>query len=164
MSAKKDTETNPSYKSPFEDPTAFIWTSHPATHNGKRTSLLILLLLVIFVAVYFTTRSSVLTVVAVFIMFGSLSTFFLPTSYAMDEKGVYIKTLSGIRSGNWEKYRSFYPDKNGVFLSPFTRPRRIENFRGIYIRFSENRTEVLAFVERSIKSANRREEDSDVVS
>lgn len=43
-------------------------------------------------------------------------------------------------------FRSFYPDKRGVLLSPFTRPSRLENFRGVYVRYDGNKDEVDAFV------------------
>jgi hypothetical protein len=51
----------------------------------------------------------------------------------------------------WSQYRSCYPDKNGVLLSPFVRPSRLENFRGTYIRFWNNREEVVSFVKTMIE-------------
>jgi hypothetical protein len=139
-----------------------IWKNHPAAYNPKRTMLVALFLILIFVAVYLTTSSWVLTAVAVLIMFGSLTSFFLPTIYSFDNKNIYIKTLSGKRTFNWGRFRSYYPDKNGVLLSPFLRPSRLENFRGIYLRFTNNRKEVLGYIEGMLES--QKKEDGDVVS
>jgi len=41
-------------------------------------------------------------------------------------------------------------DKNGIFLSPFRKPRRLENFRGIYLMVGENRDEVISFIKERI--------------
>ncbi len=50
----------------------------------------------------------------------------------------------------WSHFRSFYPDKNGVLLSPFAKPSRLENFRGVYILFGENKDEILDFIRMRI--------------
>ncbi len=150
MSARKDTETNPNSNEIKENGDHLEWISHPATANSKRTAWVIAFLLIVFLAVYLTTKSELLTIVAVFIMVGSLSSFFMPTKYRMDSKGIYIKTPGGKRNYNWGRFRSFYPDKNGVLLSPFKKPSRLENFRGVYIRFTDNRDEVVRFIEKMI--------------
>ncbi|MBD3169823.1 MAG: hypothetical protein GF307_10100 [candidate division Zixibacteria bacterium] len=130
------------------------YVNHPAACSAKRTAIVVLFLLAVFVAVYFTTESVVLTAVAVLIMVGSLASFFLPTTYIFDTEGLHIKTMSGKRSFNWGRFRSFYPDKNGVLLSPYLRPSRLENFRGVYIRFADNRETVLEYIDNKL-TANR---------
>ena len=52
----------------------------------------------------------------------------------------------------WDVFRSFYVDNNGVLLSPFAKPSRLENFRGVYVRFGENRSEVLDFIREKIST------------
>jgi hypothetical protein len=140
------------------------WKNHPATHNTRRTVIVSFFLIVVFIIVYFSTHSAVLTAVAVLIMLGSLASFFLPTWYSFSPGGIRIRTLSGRREYNWDRFRSFYPDRNGVLLSPFLRPSRLENFRGVYIRFSDNKEAVLDYVERMITRPDTGEEGQDVVS
>ncbi|MBD3234906.1 MAG: hypothetical protein GF315_14375 [candidate division Zixibacteria bacterium] len=141
MSAKKDIETNRN-----SNDNAVAWVNHPAAVSRKRTLIVSIFLLIIFATVYLTTHSPLLTVVAVIIMVGSLSSFYVPTKYTMNQDGVEIRSFSGIKTYNWSRFRSFYPDSNGVFLSPFVKPSRLENFRGVYLRFSDNRDEVMDFV------------------
>ncbi|MCP4632582.1 MAG: YcxB family protein [candidate division Zixibacteria bacterium] len=166
MSARKDIETNPNYNKDSENNYSLSWTNHPATQSKKRTTIVVLFLVVVFAGVYYTTNSVILTGVAVLIMFGSLTSFFLPTKFGFNDDGIYIKTLSGRREFKWSKYRNFYPDKNGVFLSPFVRPTRLENFRGVYIRFTNNREEVLEFVKKKLNLPVKENSDGsdDVVS
>jgi hypothetical protein len=56
---------------------------------------------------------------------------------------------------DWSIYRSCYPDKNGILLSPFVRPSRLENFRGIYLMFADNGEEVTRFVKAHIGTDRR---------
>jgi hypothetical protein len=50
----------------------------------------------------------------------------------------------------WTQFRSFYPDPNGVLLSPFAHPSRLENFRGIYLRYHGQADQVLRIVAERI--------------
>lgn len=105
----------------------------------------------VWLVVYFTTTSILLTGLSVVIMLGSMSSFFLPTHYELTQDKVRIKYLFAKREREWEAYRSFYVDKNGVLLSPFSQPSRLENFREIYLRFEHNKDQVVDFVKSKIK-------------
>ncbi len=159
MSGKNDIETNRN-----SNDNAVEWVNHPAAVSWKRTLIVSIFLLVIFVTVYLTTHSPLLTVVAVIIMVGSLSSFYIPTRYAMNQDGVEIRSLSGVKTYNWSRFRSCCPDSNGVFLSPFVKPSRLENFRGVYLRFSDNREEVINFVQAMISKDEPKEGGDEDVS
>jgi len=140
---------------PKDEPTAgdgteLAWTSHPAKRNRKVTGGVIFLIAVIVVSVYLLTYSVLFTVLSFVIMLGSLAAFFFPTHYRLSEEEIIVKTTTQNLHKKWSQYRTFYPDKNGVLLSPFARPSRLENFRGIYLRYAGNREAVVAFVKRKI--------------
>jgi len=61
-----------------------------------------------------------------------------------------VKTLITRFERPWNTYRSHWPDRNGVLLSPFPRRSRLENFRGLFVRFENNREDVVAFVRRYV--------------
>ncbi|MEP0827256.1 MAG: hypothetical protein HRF51_01930 [bacterium] len=124
------------------------WVSHPAKRNMKVTVAVSIFLLILIIIVYALTQSVFFTVLAFVILYASLAAFYFPTRYRLDDKGIEIKTTTQTLRKNWSQYRSFYPDKNGVLLSPFTRPTRLENFRGVYIRFGNNREDVTSFISR----------------
>ncbi len=105
---------------------------------------------VIWFLVYLTTSNPFLLVLSVVIMLGSLSSFFLPTKYELNEDQVRIRFFFTIREKKWGMFRSYYVDKNGILLSPFERPSRLENFRGLYIRFNQNKDLVVDFVKSKI--------------
>lgn len=126
------------------------WVSHPAMRNMRITAVVTLFLLVLVVIVYALTQSVFFTVLAFVILYASLAAFYFPTRYRLDDEGVEIKTTTQTLRKRWSQYRSFYPDKNGVLLSPFVRPTRLENFRGVYIRFGNNREDVTSFISQRI--------------
>ena len=132
------------------------WSSHPVRRKTVVSILVVLFLLAVWLVVYVTTSSTLLTGLAVIIMLGSMSSFFLPTRYELDEKKVKIRFFFTNREREWSAFRSFYVDKNGVLLSPFAKPSRLENFRGVYVRFSRNKDQVVDFVRSKIEERKDR--------
>lgn len=129
-----------------QDEVLLSWVSHPARHRPVVTALLAIFLTILVALVYELTASVVFSTVAALVLWGSLSQFFLPTRFELTDKGVRIKyTISSVRK-EWKLFRTYYVDKNGVLLSPFVRPSRLENFRGIYVRFAGNKDEVVKIV------------------
>lgn len=126
------------------------WVSHPAKRNLIVTSAVSALIIALIIIVYYMTYSVWFAILGAAILIGSLASFYLPTRYRLDPDNIEIKTITQTRVMEWKKYRTWYPDKNGVLLSPFARPTRIENFRGLYIRFAGNRDEVLEFVKNRL--------------
>ena len=127
------------------------WSSHPVKKKTLISILVIVFLFAVWFVVYLTTYSLLLTGLSVVIMLGSLLSFFLPTHYEMDQEKIKIKFFLTKREREWNAFRSFYVDKNGVLLSPFTKPSRLENFRGIYVRFNQNKEQVVNFVKSKIE-------------
>ncbi len=135
--------------------TVLKWSSHPVRKRTLISILVILFLFVVWLVVYLTTSSLLLTVLSVVIILGSLSSFFLPTHYELDQKKVRVRFFLTTREREWDAFRSFYVDKNGVLLSPFEKPSRLENFRGIYVRFNQNKDQVVDFVKSNIQRKER---------
>ena len=100
-------------------------------------------------------ESHLFTILALLIMLGSLAKFYFPTRYKLTDKSVTVKTTTQTLVKEWKLYRSCYPDKKGILLSPFVTPSRLENFRGLYIMFEKNSEAVTAFVRERISQAQR---------
>ncbi len=122
------------------------WTCHPVKRNPLVSLLVSLFLVAVIVIVYYITASRLFGILAALIMFASLAKFYFPTTYRMTPEGITIKTTTQTLHKPWSTYRSYYPDKNGVLLSPFLQPSRLENFRGLYVMFAGNREEVLSYI------------------
>ena len=130
------------------------WTTHPMKRKPLVALVVTLFIILIAVLVYITTISKLFTLLTLIVLFASLAKFYLPTRYRLSDKGVAVKTTTQTIYKSWDVYRSCYPDKNGILLSPFFEPTRMENFRGIYLIFAENKDEVTAFVEERINKSD----------
>jgi len=122
------------------------WKIHPLKANWKVSIILIAFLIALCIAIYLSFDSFTFLFLSAIFLFVSLSSFFLPTTYILQDDIIIIKSLFSKQSKRWDSFKKYYPDKNGVFLSPFIHQTRLENFRGLYIRFSNNREEVLGFI------------------
>ncbi len=129
---------------------ALEWTCHPVKRKPLVSALVTLFIFVVVALVFYTTSSRAFGVLAAVVMLASLAKFYFPTTYRLTYERITIKTTTQTLHKNWSIYRSCYPDKNGILLSPFVRPSRLENFRGIYLMFNNNRDEVTSFVKAHI--------------
>lgn len=127
------------------------WTVHPVRRRPVVSILVTAFIILVTAAVFYTTDSRVFGVLALVVMLLSLAKFYFPTRYGFDSEGVTIGTTTQSIRKQWSQYRSYYPDKNGVLLSPFSEPSRLENFRGLYIMTErDKREEVIRYVEEHI--------------
>jgi hypothetical protein len=127
------------------------WISHPAIIRKKATVATLIFIGIILAIVYYMTTSILMVLLALVIFSGALSTYFFPTRYEISPEKIKIKYIFTKVEKDMSMFRSYYPDKRGVLLSPFTRPSRLENFRGIYLRYHDNKDEVDSFVRKIFK-------------
>ena len=132
------------------------------------TIFVVIFILLIFYFVYDFTDEPLMVVMAAAIFLVALTTFFFPTKYFVDEKKVTIKYLFTVKERNLSAFRSVFPGRRGVLLSPFLGPTRLENFRGFYLRYGrDNKEEVdkilteLIDWQNSLKTEKESEHNSD---
>ncbi len=139
-----DRATTQAMLTPAEGP-VLEWTVHPVKRRPWVSVAVSAFVVAVVALVRITTESQVFAVLAMVIMAASLAKFYFPTRYRLDSQGVTIKTTTQTLMKEWKLYRSCYPDKNGILLSPFATTSRLENFRGIYLMFQGNREAVTDF-------------------
>jgi len=143
------TEETPTATSadPVEDPARELlrWRYQPVREGGWRLVAVIAFLIGVPVLIGWL-YGPFFVLLALVILGGSLGTYFLPTEYILYAGGLETRFLGVTRRFAWDQFRSHYPDRNGVLLSPFPAPSRLENFRGLFIRFGRNREPVLTIV------------------
>jgi hypothetical protein len=132
------------------------WSVLPAKRSPKKTWAVVIFLSVFLAVVYFFYGLFAVCLGLVLLAL-SLLPFFLRTRYEFSEDGFVVKKPYSRLKKEWSSFRSYYPDKNGVLLSPFAKPSRLENFRGVYIMFGDERDAVLEFVGRKVEQARQSE-------
>ncbi len=131
------------------------WVSNPCLESKRRTILLLLFLAALFAALYIWFEIWGF-IIGLLLVGSSVYPYFASTKYEMSDEHIVIKGLFMTRKKSWKEFKSFYPDRNGVLLSPFPRPTRLENFRGTYLRFGKKRHEISEYIrERLEKSEDR---------
>ena len=126
------------------------WTVHPIKKNWKVSAGVVSFLVILCAAIYFSFNSAAFLALSVTILVCSLAPFFFPTKYTLQDDCITVKSLLRRSSKEWESFKSYYPDRNGILLSPFPHPSRLENFRGVYVRFGRDRTEVVDFIREKL--------------
>lgn len=131
------------FASPLE---TLEWQVHPFFESRRRALLSILGPLVVSALVYLWSASRLWTILGFLLLISAEFPFFLRSFYRFDSAGVTLRRAGAVFSRGWDQIKSYYPDRNGVLLSPFARPHWLENFRGLYIQFGRHRQEVLAYL------------------
>ncbi len=129
------------------------WSCHPVRRRPLISVLVTIFIFVVTAAVFYSTNSRLFAILALVVLLASLAKFYFPTGYRLSGQGITIKTTTQTLVKKWSQYRSCYSDRNGILLSPFPHPSRLENFRGIYLMFSGNGEAVTDFVKAHISAA-----------
>ena len=133
-------------------PTTLSWTVHPLVENWRKSVLLGLFLVLLLLFIYVGFQLIYVVVLSAVFLIGSLYKYFLPFHHQFDADKVIITSCCYKLERPWETFRSFYTDANGVLLSPFAHPTRLENFRGVYVRFGKHPPEeIVDFITNKIK-------------
>ena len=128
------------------------WKVHPLRANWMRSILLLLFLLLLFSGIYWLFQSVFITFLSAIFVTGSLYRYFVPFRYELHEHQLVVTAPFYRLTRPWSDFRSCYVDNNGVLLSPFAKPSRLENFRGVYVRFGANQSEVVGFIQDKIST------------
>lgn len=139
---------------------SLTWKSHPARERPLAAILVVIFIAVVMsMAYYIMDRNMLMMLLAGIIFSVSLSTFFFPTIYTVDENKVTIKYVFSTKVRNLSAFRRCFPETHGILLSPYLAPTRLENFRGFYLRYGRaNKAEVDAFVQKLIDRLHGRSE------
>jgi hypothetical protein len=130
---------------------SFSWTSFPAAENKPKALLVGLFLIALFVFIYVSFGTMWLAV-SLLLLGSSVVPFFAVTRYRMTDEEVEAFHFFHTVRKPWSSFKSYYEDRRGVLLSPFDRPSRLENYRGLYLRFGDRREEVMAFVKKKVNT------------
>ncbi|MCH8979782.1 MAG: hypothetical protein IH945_11155 [Armatimonadetes bacterium] len=83
-----------------------------------------------------------LSLIAVAVVVLSAAELFFPVKYRLDENGARAKCGLSVTAVAWSDVKRILPMSDGIRLSPLEKPSRLDEFRGVYLRFSDNEEEV----------------------
>lgn len=134
------------------------WCVHPLVENWIRTVILFVFLSTILAILYLGFQSIVIVFLSALLLIGPLYKYFLPFHYHCTHEVIVVRACCYKTERPWKSFRSNYIDKNGILLSPFSKRTRLENFRGIYVRFGKHPPEeIVNFIQHQLNSESNDE-------
>ncbi|MBL8067994.1 MAG: hypothetical protein JNM28_06070 [Armatimonadetes bacterium] len=111
-------------------------------HPRKRAALAVVTLAAgVFGFAFLGMWGLLISLAAVFV---STAEYWLPIRFRLDEAGAESKIGLSTNLLRWGDLKRLIHTADGVRLSPLPSPSRLDEFRGVYLRFAGNREEVLA--------------------
>ena len=137
-------------------PSTLSWTVHPIVEHWRKSVLLGLFLALLLFGIYLGFQSIYVALISGIVLLGSLYKYFLPFHHQCEVDRLIITSCCYRLERSWAAFRSFYVDANGILLSPFAHRTRLENFRGVYVRFGKYPPEeVVDFITSKIENSRR---------
>jgi len=133
------------------------WTSHPIREESPFKSFLLVAVLTGVTAAADQTFPGPIDALLSFVLLaGCMSRYFAPTSYEIGQVGLVVSHLGRSRTFQWEGVGRVVVFPDGVFLSPFAHPSRLDRFRGCFVRTLGNAAVVQAIIQRQTGKPPRR--------
>ena len=125
----------------------YRWRVHLARRQPERLPVVLLVLVGAPVLGLWLMEHWLFALVAFWMVFSATADYLLPIRYELDAVGVRQKGWSP-RVMRWEKVKRVVWGEQGVLLSPFAQPSRLDAFRGVFLWYGDQPEEVRAWVER----------------
>ena len=126
------------------------WKIHPALEHPRKTLGAVMLIIGFGGIVFWSFSSLSWAAFSCLILFLSLARYFLPTAYILTPHRIESSVFGFSRKRLLSHFQRVELVRGGIFLSPFSIPNRLENYRGLFLLCNKNQTEVFDFVKRHI--------------
>lgn len=111
------------------------WVVHPLSQEPLLKSAALVAAIAGFSALAAVSLDgAVYGLVSLVVLTLSMARYFLPARYAVDEAGVAWRLLTWRRRA-WQDFARVEDRADGLLLSPFGQPTRMDAYRGVYLRF-----------------------------
>jgi hypothetical protein len=124
------------------------WEVHLLRLNPAKMLVVAPVVAVSTLVAYVLTHSVLLPVATLFLFVSALAEYLFPVRYELTMRSASVYSLFKRATIEWTKVKKCYLDEYGIKLSPLSVPGRLESYRGLYLRFGDNRDEVISTVRR----------------
>ncbi|MHB1456835.1 MAG: hypothetical protein ACYC0V_07965, partial [Armatimonadota bacterium] len=120
------------------------WRVHLLRNNPKKLLPVIPVLILSLMICYSMFHSIFYLIVVTMLFIIALADFLFPVRYEITGKSAASLALFSRSRIEWDSVKKYYLDDSGIKLSPFENHTRLEAYRGVYLRFGNNKDEVTA--------------------
>lgn len=129
------------------------WTSHPLYDEPPaKSALLIVIILVTSVIIGWSFQSNTFAFISLVLLTLAMSRYFLATHYTIDDQGISISFIGHSRQIPWTQFNRVDQHPDGIFVSPFHTPHRLDTFRGQFLKTGPQTQEIFHVVQHHIKN------------
>lgn len=131
---------------------SLTWTVHPARRRpGTAIAVLVLVsLIAVLAGTAIGPGYEWTTWLFLLLLLASISQFFLPTTYTLDDEGIAVRHGLTTRRRAWKDIRRVELGKTTALLSPFAEPRRLDRFRALVVMLDGAPEEARAAIQQRI--------------
>jgi len=129
-----------------------VWTVHPAARRRPAAAAALGVIALAGLAAAEVGGGTGWGAAAVVFLVLAVSPFLLPTRYRIDDEGVEVRHLGGVRRRAWSEVRRVVAVPGGVLVSPYRVASFRDRLRGLVLRVDGDPTTVL---ERARRHAER---------
>jgi len=126
---------------------SYRWQVHLMRQHPERLPVVLLVLIGAPVLGLWLMGHWLFAVAAFWMMFSATADYLLPIRYEADAVGVRQKGWSP-RVMPWQRVKRVVWGEQGVLLSPFAQPSRLDAFRGVFLWYGDQPEQVRALIER----------------
>jgi hypothetical protein len=137
-----------------EEELIFEWTSHPLRQRPGKAIVFWIVAGFVLGTVYAAFRSIGWVVMAALFLGVSLRRFLFPTRYRLTTSGIEVCTGIGKMARRWSDFKRADFEQNGVFLSPFAKRSRLENYRGLFLPFPTEKERLKGIVRERMEAVS----------
>jgi len=142
---------------PLAEP--LVWSVRPCARNWPLAISVAALILLLSLAVQIHFGGPFWGMLTLVVLGLAVAPHYVRATHELNEECVKVRGLFTTYTRPWSEIAGRFPDKDGVMLSPLSTPSKLAYTRGIYLRFSENRDEVLERVEAYAARASERDDE-----
>jgi len=124
------------------------WEVHLASRQRGHAFLTLSAIVSMLVIAQIAFHAPLLTIAAAVVLISSVAEFLFPVRYMLTDRGAHARSLTAHHFLEWRRVQKAYLAPDGVKLSPFRNPSRLEPFRGVFLRFNGQREEIIAAIRR----------------
>ena len=126
-------------------PVVYRWQVHLAKAQPERLPVIVLVLVGVPIIGAWLMGHWVFGLAALWMLWSATADYLLPIRYEADDTGVRVRGWSP-RVMRWERVQRVVWGDDGVLLSPFAHPSRLNAYRGVFLWYGDQRETIESLV------------------
>ncbi len=121
----------------------YQWRVHLASTQPKKATVVVLVAILAGFLGFFMVPSPLTALLGPIVVLLGTADFLLPVSFEINSEGVKSRCGISVSAMTWKEVKRVLETEDGVKLSPLDAGSRLNSFRGVFLRASHNKQEII---------------------